>query len=278
MCLARNSLLLVAAVAGLLLSTAPAIADWDPPGDPNTKWTQLPDLTPNGMDVKVTRPKILADDWQCTDDRPVTDIHIWGSWKNDQEPMIGNPTFILQIWSDQAAGSTPGAFSRPKDLLWEATDFSLTYRQYFEFPAGTPGEYWYDPNTQELLPNNDRIVWQANFDVSKNPFAQTKGEIYWLAVQMYFPNLPADANETAQLGWKTRSLNETHFNDDAVWADLTPTAAPTWHELRYPIGHQYEGQSVDLAFVITVPEPGTLALLGMAALGLLVYAWRRRRS
>jgi len=28
----------------------------------------------------------------------------------------------------------------------------------------------------------------------------------------------------------------------------------------------------------TVPEPGTLVLLVTAGLGLLVYAWRRRRS
>jgi hypothetical protein len=277
MCLARNSLLLAVAVAGLLLSTVPAVADWDPgTNDENTKWVQLPDLTPYGMDIKVTQPKILADDWMCTDERPVTDIHIWGSWKYDREPTI-DPTFILQIWSDQPANAT-GEFSHPKDLLWQATNYSLTHRLYYEIPAEAPGEYWYDPNEQLLLPNNDHEIWQANFDVSANPFEQTKGEIYWLAVHMYFPNVEPGQTEPAELGWKTRTANEQHFNDDAVWADWSPTAPPVWNELRYPDGHPFYPQSVDLAFVITVPEPGTLVLLGIAGLGLLVYARRRRRS
>ncbi|MBN1766812.1 MAG: hypothetical protein JW860_16280 [Sedimentisphaerales bacterium] len=47
------------------------------------------------------------------------------------------------------------------------------------------------------------------------------------------------------LGWKT-SLD--HWNDDAVWND---GMVLDWYELRYPPGHPYMGQSIDLAFVIT---------------------------
>jgi len=48
-------------------------------------------------------------------------------------------------------------------------------------------------------------------------------------------------------GWKT-SLD--HFNDDAVWVDPDPPYTWEWNELRYPDGHTYEGESIDLAFVI----------------------------
>ena len=46
-----------------------------------------------------------------------------------------------------------------------------------------------------------------------------------------------------------------------------------WHELRYPDGHVYEGESLGLAFVI-IPEPATLSLLGLGPLVLL----RKRRA
>ncbi|NPA25355.1 MAG: hypothetical protein GXO34_05980, partial [Deltaproteobacteria bacterium] len=56
------------------------------------KWLQPYDLE-NGIDIKSTIYNDLsgnyewhavADDWQCRDERPVTDIHWWGSyWEKD---------------------------------------------------------------------------------------------------------------------------------------------------------------------------------------------------
>jgi hypothetical protein len=40
----------------------------------------------------------------------------------------------------------------------------------------------------------------------------------------------------------------------------------------------YGDPTSTMSYFGTVPEPGTLALLGMGGLGLLAYAWRRRRS
>jgi len=56
-----------------------AVADWIPT-DP-AKWVQLSDLEPTiGMDVYATYPKVLADDFLCTEPEPITDLPIWGSW------------------------------------------------------------------------------------------------------------------------------------------------------------------------------------------------------
>lgn len=260
------------ALLGLTVFALPALADWNE-GDPNTKWVQLPDLTPYGVDVKATVPNILADDWQCNDPRPVTDIHIWGSWKNDQkpmQPMQPKPTFKIGIWADIPAGQGGTSFSRPGDNLkeWDFDPASgYTERLYSTLPA--QGEYWYDPIEVLLLPNNDHQVWQYNFHLSQ-PFEQVLGETYWLSVQRVNPG------DSYQFGWKTSTQ---HWNDDAVWGNTNGPWPPAWNELRYPSNHpEYAGQSMDMSFVIEVPEPGTVAMLvgaGLMGLGLLV---RRRRG
>jgi hypothetical protein len=60
-----------------------------------------------------------------------------------------------------------------------------------------------------------------------------------------------------------------HWNDDAVWAD---SGQGPWNELRYPYGHPFEGESIDLAFAIT-PEPATIVLLGLGG----VFIRRRKK-
>jgi hypothetical protein len=253
----------VAAAAVLMMPAMPALADWDP--DDPAKWVQLPDLSPNGMDVNLTAPKILADDWMCNDPRPVTDIHLWGSWKDD---LVGeNVNLIVQIWSDEPA--TADTYSHPKDLLWQPTTYTMTTRTYFE---SEEGEWWYDPNTGDAIPGGDHVVWQVNLDVSQDPFRQVPDTTYWLVVQAQLPPTGGP-----QVGWKTSAM---HWNDDAVYADGDLGQAGStfaWQELRYPPTHPFYPGSVDLAFVITVPEPGTLITLGIGAVGL-VFCRRTRRA
>jgi len=94
-------------------------------------------------------------------------------------------------------------------------------------------------------------------DDIQDPFIQEAGTVYWLQVDIIW-YLGGFA------GWKT-SLD--HFNDNAVWYD---TNTDEWRELIDPITYE----PLDLAFVIT-PEPGTMSLFALGALGLLR---RRRRS
>src|SRR6266852_2010879 len=113
----------IAVVALTVLALVPTTrADWPIPGVP-TKWLQLPDLTTNGLDVLATQPKILANDFLCTNSGAITGIHIWGSWTND---YIGSPTFNVQIYSDQPT-NLANPFSHPSLLLWSNT---FTVGQY----------------------------------------------------------------------------------------------------------------------------------------------------
>lgn len=222
------------------------------------KWVQNPDLTPMGIDVNATRPFVLADDFPCTTTGPITDIHVWGSWYHDILP--GNPSavkFRLSIHKDVPA-SPNGAPSHPGELLW-----------YREFQPGqfvvTPyameiNEGWMNPPEQYEFPG-DHACWQYDFYIDKDPFfqmgTQEKPIVYWLDVQAE----PMGATE-ARFGWKT---SQKHWNDDAVWGQGTEPFSGPWNEMRYPKGHELEGQSIDLAFAITgkagtPPQPGHLAV------------------
>jgi hypothetical protein len=279
------------ALLGLTVFALPATADWNV-GDPyKMHYPQLPDLTPTGMDILATvqgswapQPqwKILADDWRCTESGPVSDIHIWGSWFNDYLPIggtgLGSPNnviFKLSIHSDIPAipGQSP---SRPGDLLWSGIFDRNAYTVRPYPPGGTQPveEMFYDPNIHAVV-GFDHQVWQYNFTNIANPWNQQQGKIYWLDVQA----MPLDT--AAKFGWKTTNPVQTpHFMDDAVFADTGGFNGPLltpWTPMAYESA-PYQGQSIDMAFVIT-PEPGTVVMLvgaGLTGLGLLVRRrWRK---
>ena len=254
-------LIAVLAIAAVLC-VVPARADWNP-GDPHKMhYPQLPD--PFGWDVNMTYPKVLADDWRCSQTGPVSDIHFWFSVERDAGQPAPNPDAVLNyvqsvlqnvhvsIHADIPA--QPGTYSRPGALLWQR-DFSPTNPALKLRWYGQGDQGWYDPNPPSIARRPDHnLYFQANLTNIPQPFLQQLGTIYWLDLSlMLAPNAPF------KIGWKT-SLD--HFNDDAVWGDFLPTT--DWHELRDP----FNGQSLDLAFVIT-PEPATLSLLALGGLALL---------
>jgi hypothetical protein len=247
--------LTIVAIAGLV--AVPALADWND-GDPyKMHYPQLPD--PDGWDVNVTRTpgvppyRVVADDWQCSESGPVTDIHFWGSWEQD---VKGTIDFIdVAIYSDVPSG-TEGQASHPGQVLWTQAFHQPEYTERF---WGSGDQGWYDPFVDPptwTRPDHQQ-TWQYNIANIPVPgaFEQVQGQIYWLAISVRLA-----AGPQGQFGWKT-SLD--HFNDDATWVDLPPSGPVPWNELRDPVTFD----SLDMAFVIT-PEPATLLLLSLGGLAL----------
>jgi hypothetical protein len=265
------------ALGAIALLSAPALGDWNP-GD-SYKWLQLPDLSNNpstGVDVNCTDHatngphRVVADDFQCTSTGPITDIHIWGSWRNDYWPVAKDefPTFRLTLMADVPA-SGQGTYSHPGPVLWERYFSPGNYvSRVYAGGLGSLDEYFYDPVTGAVDWPGDHTVWQYNFTNFAQPFMQQgtlqNPVVYWLGVDAVVPT------NNMEFGWKT-SLQ--HWNDDATWQ--TDEMNPAWGELTYFPGHLLEGQSMDMAFVIT-PEPSTIVLLLSGGVALLIYGRRRR--
>jgi len=226
---------------------------------PDIEWPQWPDLTENGINIRVDtsdgKLRMLADDFKCTSYKKLTDVHLWGSWKNDRKGVIKR--IHLSVHADDPAG--PGGsdpqnrFSQPdREVLW-AKDFGpgqFTETLYYAVPE--PGEWWWDLVSGELTKGGDKEVWQIDIYINSAEAFQQKGSpdnpiIYWLDVQI--------DTEKGQFGWKTRQWPE-HYMDDAVW-DVGSELPRLWKELRYPPGHPYHGlekDSIDMAFLITGRE------------------------
>jgi hypothetical protein len=215
--------------------------------DHKMHFPQKPD--PTGADILFNTPRVLADDWRCSANGPVNDIHFWFSSFNDwldlSQPLnqqIFNIHLSIHADIPDPDGGGP-EYSRPGALLWQRdlpVDFVRITRCF------TEGQSWYDPAQGFFQPNNHRILYRCDIVNIIDPFIQQQGTIYWLDVSV--------AAEQ-QLGWKTSDLDlypppftGLHFQDDAVWADFPNLF---WQELRWPAGTPKAGQSIDLAFVIT---------------------------
>jgi hypothetical protein len=233
--------------------------------EPNeVKWIQNPDLNDTGIDVDSSvdfmwqapwANHILADDFNCTRTEPITDIHIWGSWYHDILPL-GDPynvVFFLFIHEDLPVGDpcNPYDYSIPGEILWGRPFGPGEFHVAVEAAGITEG--YFVPEANYFEADADQTCWRYDFYIDPYQAFIQQGTaedpcVYWLSVQA-----GTDSElSPARFGWKT-SLN--HWNDDAVFLALDLNEPdPNWYELRYPQGHIFEGESIDLAFSITTGQ------------------------
>jgi hypothetical protein len=218
---------------------------------------------------------VTADDWECNDPRPVTDVHWWGSyfkvdsatgqnipWTQPFPPALPR-AFHIGIWTDMPVGGDPGAdFSHPDLLVWENycdnfawnfAGYDLDPRKVFVNP-GIPNEPGHDEPMEacfqftQLLSQDEYFYQEPNEDGTPT--------VYWLSIAPVWDNDP-----NWEWGWKTR---RPEWNDDGVsiqsaspwWppiVNVTKWAAGT--PIEFPPPPDPESVSWDLAFELTTNEP-----------------------
>ncbi|KPJ57669.1 MAG: hypothetical protein AMS16_01040 [Planctomycetes bacterium DG_58] len=265
----KMRVVLVAALAAMLVT--PAVADWTPNDGHKMHYPQLPDLD-NGMNILCTErtpwgSKLLADDFMCMSTGPILDIHIWGSWLNDDDPgFLDVDLYIFKNIPADPSGQEPW-WSRPGHVLWS---------RHFSGAEVVIGEViqnqepFYDPNENMIIGSDTKIVQYNFFIPEADAFYQYENEIYWLGVQK------RNDFENNIFGWKS---SKDHWEDDAVYIDFLPDNKPGLEPCNVlegwrPLIHPETGETIDLSFVIT-PEPTTLALAALGS-GVLLLLRRRR--
>ncbi len=250
------------------------------------KWSQPPVVLDPNDDPPVIQGwdehsnynmPVVADDWECKDDRPITDIHWWGSyfqfdaaggphnipWTQPVPPALPR-AFHIGIWTNVPADPGAEPFSHPGTLIWEnyCDNYVWNFAGYDRDPRklennpGLPTEPGHDEPMDACfqftqLLSQDEWFYQEPSDDPDNP------RIYWLSIAPIWD----DDEIEWQWGWKTRPW---YFEDDAV---IIQQAAPWWWPvvgstkwisgipIQYPPYPDSEGVSWDVAFELTTNEP-----------------------
>jgi len=213
------------------------------------KWAQLPERTiPDNLYYgwneisDYNGHQIVADDWPCKTDDPVTDIHWWASFKGWTEtyPPVMPSSFHITIWTDVPANPDDlYSFSHPNEVVWEVdcTNF------YYDFVG------WdYDPRTKcyEACFYFTQYLNPWEFFYQEPGPSGTDPTIYWISIAAKYP---AGTTVTHPWGWKARP---NYFQDDAVLI-VKPTDPHIGdnYEDGKPIYWPDPNHSWDMAFELT---------------------------
>ncbi len=203
--------------------------------------------------------QISADDWQCTDQRPVTGFQWWGSfdgWTKSMLPAVQPLAFHIGIWSD-APGKTADS-NHPDTLIWETycTHWTWNLAGQDDDPRGiSRGDSCFQFT---CLLSQDQWFYQSPTTGADGKSVPT---IYWLSIAaVYDTDAPAPVNPW---GWTTRaySFNNAAARVSQVAVGNSRTGSwPPAQGVKWLAGESVEfpkGAKWDLAFELLTNQGGS---------------------
>jgi len=221
----------------------PIISGWDQRSDYNNQQWQKP-------------MKIVADDWNCSDFRPVTDIHWWGSfidWNQPHLPPILPKTFHIGIWTDVPKDPCgPNNISHPGKLVWktDCNNWVWNFAGLDRDPCNVLKKKDACFQFNQLLSQDQWFYQEPNCICKTN----NGSRVYWLSIAAVYN--PQDYNKTGLFypwGWKTRAHN---YNDDAVVITDVNFWPPDVNKTTWKSGQIIRPGGWDAAFELSTNEPG----------------------
>ena len=221
------------ALALITICANSASAHWLPDDGHKMHYPQLPD--PSGWDICL-RPIAIADDFECSADGAITEIHFWISFKDDLVDDVLD--WYVAIYDDRD--------SQPGQELWRFKEGQITIREEEPSEQG-----WICPcnvdGDQQVIPDNHKWYALVNITEIEEPFVQERGKIYWLVIRAN-ATIYEEPEPQPEVGWKT-SLD--HFGSPAMWIKWPLSTSDGWEPFAIP-----DVFPIDMAFVINgIIEP-----------------------
>lgn len=249
------------------------------------KWLQLPDMADGRNILSCPESVLVADDFLCTNGRPVTEVHFWGSYltrdghhweeENAIPPAGAVPPkmqqYELRFYQDVPQGLDP-------DMPWSHPAPRGMVHQVILDPGQVKTTYWDSiPHTRITPQGLEETWWEHKFyhvvDLTRDdlgkPFAQEKDTIYWLSVSA-IPDCTG-TDPCYYWGWET---SMDHWNDAAVkgnssfWQAFYGNTLIDFEDLisgtSYPVGSTFTSAGVSISVEPFEYSDGTLTSSGAA--------------
>lgn len=223
-------------------------------GEPSyLKWSQppVPWSEPNvyvGWDEEAHDriPRMVADDFLCDTNKPVTAIRWWGSflnWRQEAIPPQLPYAFLLTIWTDvpDPNPANPDTYSHPNEIVW--SNYCPSYSVSFY------GWEW-DPGITTI--DLAKFEFYQELDYDDYWYQPNDANIYWLGIMALYGDLTEDP--CYPWGWETR---EHFFQDDAVGFLGMPELNTSYPADKFePIEWQEETWDLSFELISKIIEPG----------------------
>jgi hypothetical protein len=183
-------------------------------------------------------PHFMADDFLCNDNRPISDIHWWGSyidWDGTTPPPTGVIGFHIGLWTD-VPKTAAQPWSHPRQMIWEWT-----------VPRSQLNEKYVGCDFYPNKPQDSCFHYDFQIPPTEWFFQPEVSTIYWISIAAVYG---APVQPAFYWGWKTRPL---YFNDAAVkvFVPIGPTIGSVFQQgqpLIDPVGEW------DMAFELTTNQ------------------------